>query len=88
MHKYLIELMRYTEDGAPTNDYTYDYADTPQGLADKVSKYNRMRYTAYEDDGNVHAGGKMYKVTPMQGAYQPIADWNAFVEMNCLEYYK
>ena len=44
MHKYLIELMKYTEAGVSTNEYTYDSADTPQGLADKVSKWNKIRY--------------------------------------------
>ena len=45
MHKYLIELMKYTEAGVSTNEDTYDSADTTQGLADKVSKWNKMHYT-------------------------------------------
>lgn len=78
MHKYLIELMRYTEAGAPTNDYTYDNADTPQQLADKLTRYNKMRYT--NEDGSV--GGKMYKVTAKQGIYADIEDVAAFMEIN------
>ena len=88
MHKYLIELMKYTEAGDPTNDYTYDSADTPQGLADKVCKWNKMRYTTTNSEtGEVTVGSKMYKVTPMQGVYQPIADFNAFVSMNAVQYH-
>lgn len=78
MHKYLIELMRYTEAGVPTNDYTYDSADTPQQLADKLTRYNKMRYT--NEDGS--AGYKMYKVTAKQGIYTDIEDVDAFMAIN------
>ena len=87
MHKYLIDLMRYTEDGVLTNEHTYDSADTPQGLADKVSKWNKMRYTTKNPEtGEVTVGNKMYKVTPMQGRYQPIDDFEAFVAINAVQY--
>lgn len=88
MHKYLIELVKYTEAGAPTNEYSYDSADTPQGLCDKVSKWNKMRYTSVDDDGKVIVGGKMYKVTPKQGVYEAIADFDEFVAVNGCEYHK
>lgn len=88
MHKYLIDLMRYTEDGEPTNEHTYDFADTPQGLADKVSKWNKMRYaTKNPETGEVIVGNKMYKVTPMQGRYQPIDDFESFVAINAVQYH-
>lgn len=88
MHKYLIELMKYTEEGVPTNEYTYDSADTPQGLADKVSKWNKMRYTTVDDEGKVITGNKMYKVTVKQGVYATIEDFDAFCTMNGVEYHK
>lgn len=88
MHKYLIELMKYTEAGVSTNEYTYDSADTPQGLADKVSKWNKMRYTTKNPEtGEVIVGNKMYKVTPMQGVYQPIDDFESFVAINAVQYH-
>lgn len=89
MHKYLIELMKYTEEGTTTNEYTYDHADTPQGLADKVGKWSKMRYTSTNSEtGEVTAGNKMYKVTAKQGVYQTIEDFDAFVTMNGVEYHK
>lgn len=88
MHKYLIELMKYTEDGALTNEYTYDSADTPQGLADKVSKWKKMRYTSTDPEtGAVTVEGRMYRVTPMQGVYQPILDFDTFVSVNAVQYH-
>ena len=84
MHKYLIELMRYTEAGVPTNDYSADYADTPQQLADKVSTWNRKRYV--NEDGT--DGLKMYRVTVKQAAYQEIADFDTFCVVNGVEYHK
>lgn len=78
MHKYIIKLTRYTEAGAPTADITYVTADTPQGLADKVKQYKRMRYT--NEDGT--QGFAMYKVEPMQGEYVGIADWDEFCRVN------
>lgn len=88
MHKYLIELMRYTENGVPTNDYTTDYADTPQGLADKVAKYNKMRYSTTDPDtGETKTGMKMYRVVAKQAVYQTIDDFNNFVKVNAVEYH-
>ena len=78
MHKYIIRLTKYTEAGAPTNDISYVAADTPQGLADQVKKYNKMRYT--NEDGSV--GGKMFRVEPMQGEYTAITDWDTFCTVN------
>lgn len=80
--------MKYTESGVPTNEYTYDTADTPQGLADKVSKWNKMRYTSTDEEGHTVIGNKMYKVTVKQGVYQTIEDFDAFVTMNGVEYRK
>lgn len=88
MHKYLIELMKYTEEGVPTNEYSYDNADTPQGLADKVSKYNKMRYNTVDEEGNTKVGMKMYKVTAKQGVYQDIEDFDTFVNANAVIYHK
>lgn len=88
MHKYLIELQKYTENGVLSNEFSYDNADTPQGLSDKLSKWNKMRYTTTNSEtGEVTVGSKMYKVTPMQGVYQPIADFDAFVDMNAVQYH-
>ena len=88
MHKYLIELMKYTEAGVPTNEYTYDSADTPQGAMDKFSKWNKMHYTTTDpESGETTVGSKMYEVTLKQGVYQPIADVDAFVQMNAVEYH-
>lgn len=78
MHKYVLKLTRYTEEGAPTTDITYVSADTPQGIADKYKQYNKMRYT--DEEGNV--GGKMYRVEPMQGEYVSIANWDEFCAVN------
>lgn len=78
MHKYIIKLTKYTEAGAPTGDITYVNADTPQGLADKVKQYRKMRYS--KEDGN--PGFAMYKVEPMQGEYAGIADWEEFCRVN------
>lgn len=78
MHKYILKLTRYTEEGAPTTDITYVSADTPQGIADKYKQYNKMRYT--DEEGNV--GGKMYHVEPMQGEYVAIANWDEFCAVN------
>lgn len=87
MHKYLIELMKYTEEGVPTNEYTYDNADTPQGAMDKFSKWNRMRYTSTNDEGKLVIGSKMYKVTLKQGIYRTVEDVDAFVAVNAVEYH-
>ena len=78
MHKYIIKLTKYTEAGAPTSDITYVTADTPQGLADAVKKYKKMRYT--NEDGT--QGFAMYKVESMQGEYVGIADWDEFCRVN------
>lgn len=78
MHKYIVKLTRYTEAGAPTSDISYVTADTPQGLADTVKKYKKMRYTA--EDGS--QGYAMYRVEPMQGEYVGIADWEEFCRVN------
>lgn len=78
MHKYVLKLTRYTEEGAPTLDITYISADTPQGIADKYKQYNNIRYT--DEEGRV--GNKMYRVEPMQGEYVVIADWDTFCEVN------
>ena len=78
MHKYIIKLMKYTETGAPTSDITYVTADTPQGLADKVKQYRKMRYV--NEDGT--QGFSVYKVDPMQGEYVGIADWDEFCRVN------
>lgn len=86
MNKYYIELMKYTEEGVPTNEFTHDVADTPQGLADKVSKYNKMRYTKTDEEGKTIIGNKMYKVTPKQGVYTDIVDWDSFVNTNGIIY--
>ena len=83
MHKYLIELMRYTEQGVPTNDYTYDSADTPQGAMDKFAKWSKMRYVT--EDGTV--GNKMYRVTLKQGVYEAVTDIDQFVSVNAVEYH-
>ena len=80
MHKYIISLTKYTEEGAPTNEKTFVTADTPQQLADKVKQYNAMRYT--NEDGTT--GNKMYRVDPMQGAYISIADFDAFCAVNAV----
>lgn len=82
MHKYIIKLTRYTEAGAPTSEITYATADTPQGLADKVKQYNKMRYTSTDEEGETVIGNKMYKVEPMQGEYVGIADWDEFCRVN------
>ncbi len=87
MHKYLIELTKYTQAGALTNEYSYDTADTPQGLADKVAKWNKMRYTVDDGEGNITVGGKMYRVVPKQGVYEAIADFDEFVSVNAVEYH-
>lgn len=77
MKKYLIELMKYSEAGVPTSEYTYDYADTPQELADKVKMFNGMK----------HANdAKMYRVVPKQAVYAQIEDFDQFVAVNGLEY--
>lgn len=78
MHKYIIRLTKYTEAGAPTNDISYVAADTPQGLAEQVKKYGKMRYT--NEDGT--PGFKMFKVEPMQGEYAVISDWETFCDVN------
>lgn len=78
MHKYIIKLTKYSEEGAPTSDITYVSADTPQGLADKVKQYRKMRYT--NEDGS--QGFAIYKVEPMQGEYVIIADWEQFCAVN------
>lgn len=78
MHKYLIKLTKYTAEGAPTSDISYVTADTPQGLADTVKKYRKMRYTT--EDGS--QGYAMYRVEPMQGEYVGIADWQEFCTVN------
>ena len=88
MQKYLIELVKYTEEGVPTNEYSSDYADTPQGLADKVAKWNKMRYSIQNEDGSVASGNKMYKVTPKQATYSAIEDFDNFVAVNGVEYHK
>lgn len=78
MHKYILKLTRYTEEGALTSDVTYISADTPQGIADKYKQYNKMRYA--NEDGSV--GNKMYRVEPMQGEYVAIANWDEFCAVN------
>lgn len=88
MHKYLIELMRYTEEGTPTNEYTSVFADSPQDLADKYTKYNKMRYTSVDEEGKTIVGNKMYKVTAKQGVYATIENFDTFVEVNGVEYHK
>ena len=88
MQKYLIELVKYTEAGVPTNEYSSDYADTPQGLADKVSKWNKMRYNVTNEDGSVSVGNKMYRITAKQAIYTPIEDFDNFVLVNGVEYHK
>ena len=87
MHKYLIELQKYNEAGSLTSEYSYDTADTPQQLSDKVDKYNKMRYVTYDEDGHEITGGKMYKVTPKQGVYETITDFDAFRQMNAVLYH-
>lgn len=78
MHKYIIKLTKYSEAGAPTSEISYITADTPQGLADVVRKYKKMRYT--NEDGS--QGFAMYRVEPMQGEYVGIADWDEFCRVN------
>lgn len=87
MHKYLIELIKYTEQGAPTNEYSYDTADTPQDLCNKVQKWKKMKYTHIDDDGTEVVGFSMYKVTPKQGVYEDIQDFATFVTVNGCEYH-
>lgn len=83
MHKYIIKLTKYTEAGVPTNDINYVTSDTPQGLADKVKQYNKMRYTTTDpENGETIIGNKMYKVEPMQGEYVVISDWYEFCRVN------
>lgn len=88
MQKYTIELMKYTEAGAPTSEYSYDYADTPQGLAEKMERYSKMHYAKVnEETGESVKGLKMYKVTPKQAVYQEISDFVTFVEVNGVQYH-
>lgn len=85
MHKYIITITKYSEAGALTNEKQFVSADTPQQLADKVKQYNAMRYTSVnEETGETVIGGKMYKVEPMQGVYESIADFDAFCTMNAV----
>lgn len=87
MHKYLIELNRYTEEGVPTSEYTYETADTPQQAMDKYGKYNKMRYTTTDEEGHTIIGNKMYKVTLKQGVYEAVKDIDTFVAVNAVEYH-
>ena len=82
MHKYILKLTRYIEEGALTNDTQFVTADTPQQLADKVKQYNAMRYTSTDDEGKTVIGGKMYRVEPMQGVYEAIEDFDLFCAVN------
>lgn len=88
MHKYLIELQKYTEEGVPINEYVSVFADSPQDLADKYTKYNKMHYTSVDEEGKIIVGNKMYKVTAKQCVYATIENFDTFVEVNGVEYHK
>lgn len=78
MHKYILKLTQYSEQGSLTSNVTFRPYDSAQALSDAYTQYERMRYT--NEDGTV--GLKMYKVEPMQGGYSAIANWETFCEVN------
>ena len=80
MHKYIIKLTKYSEQGALTNEVSFVSADTAQGLSDLNTKYSKMHYP--NEDGSI--GFRMYKVEPMQGEYVGIADWEQFCAVNAV----
>lgn len=88
MNQYLVELQKYSEEGALTNEYSYAYVDTPQKLADAVTMYNKERYITFDDEGKAVIGWKMYKVTPKKGVYASIDDFNLFCEINGVLYHQ
>lgn len=82
MHKYVLKLTKYTEEGAPTNETQYIYCDTPQQLHDRKKQYDAMRYTTTTEEGEVVVGYKMYKTEPMQAEYSVIEDFDSFCGVN------
>lgn len=80
MHKYIIKLVKYYEDGTydANSEVTMIAADSAQQLSDLKRKYERMTYTA--EDGT--AGHAMYIVRAMQGEYNVIQDWETFCSVN------
>lgn len=84
MHKYILKLTKYSEQGALTNEVTFKTADSAQALSDIKTQYEKMRYSTTTEEGKVTIGGKMYKVEPMQGEYVGITDWEQFCAVNAV----
>ena len=82
MHKYVLKLTKYSEEGALTSEVRFEYLDTPQQLADKKSAYDKQRYTSVDDEGKTVIGFKIWKTEPMQAEYVAITDFDEFCKVN------
>lgn len=82
MHKYVLKLTKYSEQGALTSEVKFIFCDTPQQLSDRKTEYEKQRYTSTDEEGHVIIGMKMWECKTLQAEYVEIADWNEFCSVN------
>lgn len=84
--QYLIILVRYTEQGALTDNKEYIYKDTPFAFIQAIDTYSKMYYneTVTNEDGSIQIRAsniKRYKVIPMVQTYSQIENLNEFKKL-------
>lgn len=62
MHQYKIKVIKYSENGALTNEIISQYADNPEQAKNICYEYDKKKYESEDEEGNKIIGGKMYKV--------------------------
>lgn len=84
MHKYVLKLTKYSEQGALTSEVQFIFCDTPQQLSDRKTQYEKMRYSSTDEEGNVTVGMKMYEVKMLQAEYVEITNFDEFCTVNAV----